>query len=435
MAKELVVALPSEFNLFQPSVLQTAITEDYFETVTAPITSSTQTAYDIDLPAAAEVFRDLSSSYLIVEGQIVKADGDAIASTDIVAPANNVLHSLFSDVSVSICGSKITDTGKHYAYRAFIETLLSTSSDVQKTRTRTAGWELDVDNATVDSTIAVAASGKDPNKAFLERRKLCTGGAMILAGRPHLDLFHQELDIPPGCAIQLRFTRNEDKFVLLAAETATYKFKIHSFKLRVRTKKVDPALIVSHRELLKAMNYRLRLNKVDVKPLSLASGQSSYSHTNIVPGKKPRRIIVGITTQARVNGAYNLNPYVFANHGLKQVYLSIGGKSVPTDLQLMDFGKHSYRHEYLNLLAQLELDVGNSGLVIPPELWASTYNLYAFKLTPVSLNGNADAPSATASVDIHFVFGTALTEPLEVLVYSEKTSYLEIDQNNQASLV
>lgn len=434
MAKEMI-ALPSEFDLFKPAVLQTAIVEDYFETITAPVTGSNQVTFDIDIPASPDLFRDLSNSYLMVEGQITKSDGGSIGSTDVVAPANNVLHTLFSDISVHICGTQITDTGKHYAYRAFLETLLSTSSDVQKTRARTAGWELDTEHASVDRVIATASGSTTPNAAFVERKKLFSDGIITIAGRPHIDLFHQELDIPPGCSMQLRFTRSDDKFVLMAAENATYKFKINSLKLRVRTKKVDPGLILAHREVLKSANYRIRLNKVDVKPLSLAAGQSSYLHTNIVPGRKPRRVIVGVTSQSRVNGAYNLNPFVFGNHGLKQVYLSIGGKSIPADLHPTDFAKGNYRHEYLNLLSQLELDVGNSGLVISPEQWANTYNLYAFKLSPGSLNSGADAPAVDAPIDLHLSFASSLTEALEVLVYSEKACYLEIDQNNRATVI
>jgi hypothetical protein len=197
MAKEMI-ALPSEFDLFKPAVLQTAIVEDYFETITAPVTGSNQVTFDIDIPASPDLFSDLSNSYLMVEGQITKSDGGNIASTDVVAPANNVLHTLFSDISVHICGTQITDTGKHYAYRAFLETLLSTSSDVQKTRARTAGWELDTEHASVDRVIATTSGSTTPNAAFVERKKLFSDGIITIAGRPHIDLFHQELDIPPG---------------------------------------------------------------------------------------------------------------------------------------------------------------------------------------------------------------------------------------------
>lgn len=434
MARE-IVAMPTEFNLFQPTVLQTTIVEEYFQTFSAPITGPSQVSFDIDVDAANDAFRDFSSSYLMVEGQIVKGSGEAIASTDVVSPANNILHTLFSDVDVSICGTQITDTGKHYPYRAFFETLLSSSTEVQKTRARSAGWELDVDHDSIDRVIAAASGTTAANPAFVERKKLFANGVTTLAGRPHLDLFHQELDIPPGCKVLLRFTRSDDKFALMAAETAEYKFKISSLKLRVKTKKVDPALILAHREMLKSINYRLRLTKVNVKPLSLASGQSTYTHANIVPGKKPRRIIVGVTTQARINGAYNLNPFVFGNHGLQKVYLSIGGKSIPADQQLTDFSKNNYRHEYLNLLTQLELDVGNHGLAISPEQWASTYNLYAFKLASGSLNSGADEPPEDASISLHFVFDKVLTSTLEVLVYSETIRYLEIDQSNKAALL
>ena len=62
---------------------------------------------------------------------------DAGTSTDVTKTAsyfcNNVLHSLFSDCTVSANGQKISNSYRHFAHKRFIETEFSHNKEAKNT--------------------------------------------------------------------------------------------------------------------------------------------------------------------------------------------------------------------------------------------------------------------------------------------------------------
>jgi hypothetical protein len=59
------------------------------------------------------------------EAQIVNTDGSDLDTNTDVGPVNLWMHSLFSDVSVSLSETIVSSPISMYPYRAYIETLLS----------------------------------------------------------------------------------------------------------------------------------------------------------------------------------------------------------------------------------------------------------------------------------------------------------------------
>ena len=68
---------------------------------------------------------DLANTYLFVEAQIVDDDDTALYSGADIGPVNIWMHSLFSDVSVSLNEKLVSPPISLYPYRAYIEILLS----------------------------------------------------------------------------------------------------------------------------------------------------------------------------------------------------------------------------------------------------------------------------------------------------------------------
>ena len=77
---------------------------------------------------------------------LVKTDGTDLAETDYVAGVNNLLHSLFSQCTISLNGTQITQSAEHYQYRAYFETLLTYATDARDSHLKMANWELDEGN-------------------------------------------------------------------------------------------------------------------------------------------------------------------------------------------------------------------------------------------------------------------------------------------------
>jgi hypothetical protein len=422
--------LPSEFNYFTPSAVQAAITDEYDESFDPTSGISTTGPIQFAITGMPNVYRDLSNSYLSITCKVTNADGTALAADAAVAPANLFLHTMFSGFDVTLCGTAINENNTTYHYRAFFEQLLTYPAEVLHSRSKVAGWQLDENPALLDAVILADAGGAQANPAFVARNKLIKASREVtLVGRPHADIFHQNLDIPPSCPILLKLTRNADPFVLMAAADATFKVTITAAKMFIRSKVVAPELILAHRDMLNHTNFRLPLTKVKIDAYQIATGSSSAEFTDLFKTKLPKRIVVGLIAHARTSGAYNKNPFKFDNMSATQVAVTVGGSTIPRDPLVMNYGAHSYGRAYLNTLAALGYDIGDRSIVVNPNLWAFAYTLYAFKLVP-GLCDQTESVRNLSNVKIKFTFGTALTEPVDVLIYSETNGALEITNLN-----
>jgi hypothetical protein len=433
------LAALSEFDYFRPHVLQASIENEYDESILCSNLTAQGSTLDFEIPGVSNVYRDLSNSYLELKCKVMKGTGDAataLAADDAVAPVNNMMHSMFSDCEITVCGTRVTDKESHYPYRAVIETVLSAPREILETRSKLAGWEHDKDAKSIDRLLLATTNNVAPNEQFLSRRKqIAESRTLTLIGRLHADMFHQDLDLPPNCRITIKLTRSKNEFVLMAAENSNFTVHITSAILYVRSKEVNSELIEAHREILKEHNFGIPFTQVNLKTYQIPSNMTSATFPSVFNDKMPKRIVIALVQQDRVTGKYTLNPFKFQHFNLQTLTVTVNGKSIPADPLSMDYNTQDYQRAYLNTLSALGLDVGNNGLTLTPELWESAYNLYAFKLVPGPIKSSIESKLVRGSVNLSFKFKQATPAPIEVLVYSETNRTLEITATNKAFIV
>ena len=81
--------------------------------------------YEFAVSGAGDDYIDLFNTYLFVEAQIVNTDGSNLDPDTDVGPVDLGMHSLISDVSVSLNEKLVSPQTSMYPYRVYIETLLS----------------------------------------------------------------------------------------------------------------------------------------------------------------------------------------------------------------------------------------------------------------------------------------------------------------------
>ena len=114
----------SELDLLGVPPTQTSVEHGKWELKGLTSALTDQGRYEFVVSGAGEDYIDLANTYLFVEAQIVNTDGsDLDADTD-VGPVNLLMHSLFSDVSVSLSEKPVSPPTSMYPYRAYIESLL-----------------------------------------------------------------------------------------------------------------------------------------------------------------------------------------------------------------------------------------------------------------------------------------------------------------------
>jgi hypothetical protein len=117
-----------------------------------------------------------------------------------VVPVNNFLHSLFSQVDVSLNGTLITRSTNTYAYRVYIETLLSYGSEAKSSQLTSALF-YKYEAGKIDKPNFFAPDDADKNFESVKRQTLAaTSSEIDMIGRIHSDIFFQErymLSCPP----------------------------------------------------------------------------------------------------------------------------------------------------------------------------------------------------------------------------------------------
>lgn len=419
-------SMPTEFDYFEPSVLQAAIINEYDEPFGPVGAIQDDAPIEVLIPPSGTTYRDLNNSRLELKCKITKGDSTAIAADTVVGPVNLLLHSAFQNIEVEVSGKRISDPNNFYQYRAFLETLLTYSAHVLKTRAYSEGWAKDTEGKFDDITIADGA----PNLGHKSRAaRFAESASVTLIGRPHLDLFHQDKDLPPGVRIALRFIPSATDFVLKRAadNAAAFRLKILSLKLWVRTKEVSPSLLLAHQTMLQQHNLRIPYTKVALKHVTIPSGVTSIEVENLYTGVQPTRLLIAFIANSHLTANKAMNPFKFENLNISFLALRINGEQFPRSPLQPDFGaSKDYIREYMALLCALGIDTGNKAIDLTPSEWGASYPFYMFRTNP---SGLPSIPRMGAS-RLEIQFRAATTAINNILCYAEFPAVLEIDQFN-----
>ena len=425
----------SEFDYFMPTVIQSAIlAEDYDEIApTAPLNSNAAnplSTLEFKIPATTDIYRDLSNTFLMLKVKLTKADGTNLDDAAPIAPTNLFAHSLFSNVSVNLCGKDLTDKDSLYPYRALMETLLTYGKNVQETR----GWLEAFSKDDAGRMDAITMDGT-ANSGFKKRQALANASRVFtLIARPHADILHQSLNIPPNCAMTIKYTPSTADFAIMEADGGTTKIALMDAILMVRIKKGAPELVLAQKEMLQETNMRFPLNRVIMQRYGIASGFKSLSVPLSFPGKLPKRIFIGLVLNTAATGSRSLNPFNFANFGLTDITLTVNGTEQGS--KNLNFGTGDIQSAYLRTLAALGLDIDDRSINLTTDDFAGGYAIYGFQIAPGPVDGTVQSvASSVGSIVANLTFGTALGANVDMIVYSETPGVLEIDKLSAVSVM
>ena len=119
------------------------------------------------IPGSGDDYLDLANTMLYVYAKVTRANGDDLDLADPVGPVNNWLHSLFSQVDVYLYGTLVAPSSNTYAYRAYLETLLSYGTDANVTQLTSQLWHKDT---STNMDAVEVADGVATNAWFVARR-------------------------------------------------------------------------------------------------------------------------------------------------------------------------------------------------------------------------------------------------------------------------
>ena len=415
----------SELDLFSVPPTQTSVEQGTLIEYHPVSSLSDGAPIEFDVSASGDDYIDLTNSQLYVRAKITKADGSAIAQDEKVGPVNNLLHSLFSQIDISLNGTQITDSNNTYAYRAYIEDVLSYGGEAKNSHLTCALFYKDEAGKMESNNPTVA----DTNEGLKTRASFTAGGREVdLVGRLHADIFFQSRYMLNEINIKIKLTRSKDSFCLMTSETEQYKIKIVSAVMRIRKVKISPSVYLAHAKVLETSTAKYPIKRVICKTFTVPAGHLDFIQEKLFSGQLPTRLIIGCVNNRAFNGDYKTNPFNFQHFSATELSLYLDGQQNALKPLVMDYSNNLYINAYMGMYTgsgQSNEDEGNG---VTRSDFANGYTLYVFDLTPDLSECGTFNLTRSGCVRLAMKFASALPNTITVLAFSEFDNLLEIDK-------
>lgn len=422
--------MKSELDLFKPRIIQTNVLKTE-EIAYKPLTSlENQSVIEFMCHGHGDVYIDLSSINLCVKIQLTKSDGSVYKAADLNQPGvvNNMLHSLFRQVNVSLNGKNINTTDGNYSYRAYIETLLNFGEDASRTHLELSGWY--ADSKGLDNLAAL--DGLTKRKALLNNSSV-----VELYGKVHADMLNQPLLLLNNVDVRLTFSLNKPEFYLLT-DTANDDTVIKILEATIYLKQctINPDVLIAHHNLLEQSNMKYHYKRCEVKSFTVASKGTSLNLDNIVLGQLPTNLIFFMVDNDAYTGIKKKNPFNLKHNKMTSCSLYVNGTETPNSSLSMDFTNSTqYARAYASIFSATGLLHSPHGNLITKEMYANGYFMVAYDLTSdQSAKDGCSSLVNQGNIRFDARFESALTSSITCLIYMEFDATLEIDKHRNVIL-
>lgn len=424
--KQSCESVHSGLDLFSLPPTQTAVEDGLFVEYHPLASLSPGAPVEFTISGATAHYLDLSSSYLHVRARITHADGTPLAPGTEVGPVNYWLHSLWSQVDVSLNDTLVTSSENTYPYRAYIEATLNYGGEAKKGPLTATMYYKDTPDQLDDNQ-------GNGNEGLMTRRQLTTQSREVdLCGRLHCDIFHQQRFLINHVDVKIRLIPSKDTFNLIAPDPYQgFRSVITHASLFVRKVKLNPAVTLGHAKALERGTAKYPMKRVVVKTFSIPTGTLNTVHDNIFLSQTPNRLIIGLVESSAFNGQASRNPFNFQHFGLSFISLYLDGKQVPANPLTPNFAKQQYTRSFFGLMTATGLVNKDSGSLIELRDFGRGYALYGFDLSPSLLDGDQFELVKSGALRLEMKFDQQLPDPVKVIVYGELDSVLEIDRARQ----
>ena len=426
----------NETELFDPVNKQIVLDKAQWVDVHPLNNVSSDGPIEFTINGSSDEFLDLNNTMLHVRAKIVNAAGGAnLVDSDKVAPVNNWLHSMFSDVILTISGQQVEGGSHQYPYKAYLSNLLLHSKGAKGTQLQCSGWYKD----TADK---MNTADPSENNGFRKLQSITAESATVeLCGPLILDFMLQNKFILQNLDIALKLIPSKAEFQTIiktpnneAARATAVKVKLEKAVLYVRRVKALPSVINSIEEKLNLQNAIYPIQRTEMLTYTIATGSKSHSKEALFRGQMPKLVFVGFVRNDAYNGSYTQNPFDFNHFNLAQIALYREGESIPFRPFTPDFSKNFYIREYMALMQSLEIYNKDEDVDITPYEFANGYAIFGFNLTPdLSVAGHAQT-SRDGNIRLEVQFATSLAQSINVVVTGIFDGRVEITKHRNVLL-
>ena len=431
--------IKSELDLFMTPATNTSIVNGGWFEINPTSSVSIGTPIEFRYEGSSNHYLQLSKTSLYLQVTILK-DKTKVENTESVAPVNNFLHSLFSQIELSFNGQSFENSNNVYPYKAYLTDLLNYGQDSKNSYLQSGLFYKDdgnqFDNIKLVIPEAERATNPVRNSGLVRRKEILDkgNGKLEVIGRLHCDIFNSDRYLINNVSMNLKLIPSRSQFCLMGKDTDNFSVRIDSAILLVRKAQINPSVMLGHAMALEKATAKYPIKRVVVKQHTIGMGVSSKVITNISQTSLPSRVVLGMVTNAAYDGAFNLNPFNFQHFNLAKLNLMVDGQSSPYYKPLeFNFAENQYIRAYYSLFENIDKPIFATGNDISRDEYPNGYSLFAFDLTPDLCSGDQFNLIKTGNLDIALTFSTSLEKSIVVIIYMEYDNLVEINNKYEVS--
>lgn len=385
-------------------------------------------------PTPVDLLLHDSYLYLKFRFRLKKADKALVTNDDWnnIDTSTYLLNTMWKQIEFIVGENELVRSPQTYAYKSYIETLLGFSHKAKKTHLSSAFW-YDTSSARLE---AIRPGSADPTT-----KDYSVGKVIELTGRLHLDFVFQNKALLGGSVVGLKLTPHDPSFFTKITQSnsnisATIEFLDAAFE--TKSLKCYSHLVDAHEKALRVANAKYPITRCEVKTITIPANPLDIKLDNVVNGLLPRRIFMIMVDNESYNGSYGTDAFNFQHFNLSHIVTYVNGIQYPARAFQPKFEEGLFVREYMSLFKALNQNTTETFIDITQSDCKTDKFILAINYAPDLSNGMGAVGHASqqqhGSMSIHLKFSKPLPKAINVLVYCEFDTVLEIDELRQSTL-
>jgi hypothetical protein len=416
----------SATNIFLPIAQETSIIDG--RVIDFPRLHPTSTGpFVFNIGPQGQTYLQLGSARLFIQAKLIDGEGKNLeaGNNGKVSLTNLPGCAMFSSIDIMLDGNPLPDLSNKYAnYKGYLETVLSYSSDIAKGHLAASHFFMD--------TAAQFDTFTDANEGHKQRATIVNESTVFQICSPlPSDFFQVDRLFPPGVKITVTLNKADEKFFVCSSDGTAYQLQILDMYLSVRHVTVHPDIAAQHRIDIVRNPIILPYNKTSIQTYAFGPGFSVIQVPYLQQSTIPKTLVIGFLKSKNFHGTFKSNPFNFENMNIVNLSISKNGQTIPSKPYAPNFEQNLFTREYRGFFDNIGITTGNTTNMMTPALFKSGLCLFPFDLTPDQCGGMHCHPQETGTITLDVTFGTALTEPINVIVMSVYDAQIFVDRHNK----
>ena len=441
------IGISESMNLFEMPTVDVGVSKIRYVEYKPLNQLNQDVGLEFEIPNSGNQYIDLRRTYLMCKVRVKKADGTDLPDKDTdavganVAPVNNFLHSLYSQVDIYLQKKLVTTSNSNYPYEAYFNTLLKYDRPAKETHLESQLYIKDIGQ--MDASDAIAGANSSLSLRGLYTAKSQTVDMM---GPLMSDVCWTNRYLLNGVELKIRLWPTSPSFHLISGNpNPEYKTELVDASLSVCLVTPTSETLISHQELMEKKKWMAVYPylKTDVKKYSISKGHYCFTADNVYLGNVPTRLIMGLVSEEATNGAFTKNPFNFKNYSIKHLNVTVDGESVPEKPLNMTFGDSMYGSNYIEAYTALYgrerySEDRDGGLFIARNDFFDGYTIFAFDMEPDTRqeeDGSIWPSFKKGNLRIQMNFAKPLPHTVSLVLYATFPTLFKVDHTRAVTII